>query len=245
MSIIRVRKDARYFTASNEPFVDKSLSWEARGLMGYLLTKPDAWEVRTGDLIKQGPAGEHKVRRILAELRQAGYMNRIRIVKPDGTFDWITEVYESPEQNPKRVSSGRFSTSGLSTSGKVPDIVSTEEVITESIKKERKPKPINSEQKPNFRDLAMTDYRKIPEIKLFMDATDWIPGSFVLETVYDFVHAGLTGDAIEAAFKAWTARGYKPGNVEGYLTWARDGIPTGKPTKQIAAPRAQRVPSGI
>lgn len=58
-----------------------------------------------------------------------------------------------------------------------------------------------------------------------MDATGWIPGSFVLQTIIDFVSKGLTEKSISDAFRAWTARGYKPGNVEGYLTWARDGIP--------------------
>lgn len=138
MSIIRVRKDARYFTASNEPFVDEKLSWEARGLMGYLLTKPDNWQVRTFDLTKKGPAKEHKVRRMLAELRKAGYMNRIRITLSGGKFDWVTEVYESPSQNPKIKTSGGFSTSGSSTSGKVPDIASTDSESTESTKERRK-----------------------------------------------------------------------------------------------------------
>lgn len=131
MSIIRVRKDEKYFTASNEPFVDKRLSWESRGLIGYLLTKPNNWEIRMEDLEKQGPAGNHKLRRMLAELRKAGYMNRIRVTLDKGKFDWVTELYESPSQNPRPQSSGRFSTSGSSTSGKVPDIGSTEEESTE------------------------------------------------------------------------------------------------------------------
>ena len=104
MTIIRVRKDARYFTASNEPFNDRRLSWEARGLMGYLLSKPDSWEVNMIDLSKNGPAGEHKLRRMLAELRSAGYMNRVRITLEKGKFDWLTEVYESPSQDPKPAS---------------------------------------------------------------------------------------------------------------------------------------------
>ncbi len=123
--IIRVKKDARYFAASNEPFNDVRLSWEARGLMGYLLSKPDTWQVQVTDLENKGPAKEHKLRRMLAELRKAGYMNRIRLTIPGGKFNWMTEVYESPSLNPKPTSWG-FSTSGLSTSGKPPDIVSTD-----------------------------------------------------------------------------------------------------------------------
>lgn len=141
MSIIRVKKDEKYFTASNEPFIDKRLSWEARGLMGYLLTKPNNWQVRISDLESQGEAGNHKIKRMLAELRTYGCMNRIRITLEGGKFDWITEVYESPSQNPnpsKDVikTSSRISTSGSSTSGKLPDIVITDGINTESLKRE-------------------------------------------------------------------------------------------------------------
>lgn len=137
MSTIRVRKDGRYFSASNEPFNDTKLSWEARGLMGYLLSKPDDWKISMVDLEKKGPAGTHKLRRMLAELRKAGYMNRIRLTIENNKFDWITEVYENPSQNPKEASV-RFSTSGSPTSGKVPDIVSTDLTNTD---KEKEPVP--------------------------------------------------------------------------------------------------------
>jgi DnaD/phage-associated family protein len=147
MTTVRVKKDERYFSASNEPFNDTRLSWESRGLMGYLLSKPNDWRIRMHDLEKQGPAGNYKLRRMLAELRKYGYMNRIRITKEDNTFDWITDVYESPTQNPnpsKEVlkSSGGKSTSGAptsgsSTSGKPHDITSTELTSTELTSTER------------------------------------------------------------------------------------------------------------
>ena len=150
MTTIRVKKDEKYFSASNEPFNDQRLSWEARGLMGYLLSKPNNWEIRNKDLEKKGPAGEHKLRRMLAELRKNGYMNRIRLALPNGKFDWTTEVYESPSQNPKpsaMITTRRLSTSGSSTSGKPPDIVNTDEENTESSKEgANAPKATNIEQ---------------------------------------------------------------------------------------------------
>lgn len=139
MTTIRVKKDARYFSASNEPFNDKRLSWEARGLMGYLLSKPNDWEVRMQDLDNQGPAGSRKLRRMLAELRACGYMNRIRTKLGNGKFEWTTEVYESPSQNPNPSkgivkTSGANCTSAISTSAKRTDILSTEKQSTDSIK---------------------------------------------------------------------------------------------------------------
>jgi hypothetical protein len=136
MTTIRVKKDARYFSASNEPFNDKRLSWEARGLMGYLLSKPNDWEVRSADLEKQGPAKSRKVKRMLAELRLYGYMNRIRTKLPNGKFEWTTEVYESPSQNPRPTkgiikTSVTKRTSAISTTAKKHHILSTEELSTE------------------------------------------------------------------------------------------------------------------
>lgn len=136
--IVRVVKDAKYFSASNEVFNDKRISWETRGLMGYLLSKPNDWTMRMTDLLKQGPAKEFKLRRMLAEARLYGYMSRIRVAQEDGTFDWITNVYESPNLNPApskgfiKVTSSRFSTSGSSTSGKPRDVLNTDSQNTES-----------------------------------------------------------------------------------------------------------------
>lgn len=106
--------------------------------MGYLLSKPNDWEVRMEDLDNQGPAGSRKLRRMLAELRACGYMNRIRTKLPDGKFEWTTEVYESPSQNPNPTkgvikTSGAKCTSANPTSAKRADILSTESLSTESL----------------------------------------------------------------------------------------------------------------
>ena len=96
MSIIRVQKNTDYAVIANAPLNDVSLSWEARGVLAYLLTKPDSWEVRTIDLVKRGPAGQWKVERILRELKGGRYLQRKRERQPDGTFLWISTVYEQP-----------------------------------------------------------------------------------------------------------------------------------------------------
>jgi hypothetical protein len=97
------------------------------------------------------------------------------------------------------------------------------------------PSTKKSIKRPDFKSLSPEKYRTIPELKTFMDATGWIPGSFVLEVVYDFVNKGLTREQINAAFSEWTSRGYKPANVKGYLTWARDGIPVERQYNQTPA----------
>ena len=204
MSIIRVRKDARYFTASNEPFNDKRLSWEARGLMGYLLSKPDGWEVNMLDLENNGPAGEHKLRRMLAELRAAGYMNRVRVTLEHGKFDWITEVYESPSLNPKPASR-RFSTSGSSTSGKLPDIVSTEKASTES--------DDDVQARAKFAEVVQTYEREIGVLTPMIadelgDAADTYPHQWILDAIHESAIQNKRGwKYCLAILRRWKAQG--------------------------------------
>lgn len=149
--IFRVKKAKDYFTASNEPFNDERLSWEARGALGYLLSKPDGWEIKEKDLINKGPAKLHKVTRMIKELKRYGYIRRYRARRADGTFYWVSEVYESTSLNPEfqavakekqakkellaakpakptttRKSTHGLSMSGLAISGKSGDIVSTD-----------------------------------------------------------------------------------------------------------------------
>ncbi len=109
MSIIRIKKEDKYSVISNAPLNDKALSWEARGIMAYLLTKPDGWECRNYDLVNQGPAGEHAIKRILKELREAGYIHRGQISKGRGKIEWVTEIYEAPSLNP-HFTTGDFTT---------------------------------------------------------------------------------------------------------------------------------------
>ena len=96
LTIVRLPKIAKYFAVTNAVFADERLSWEARGLMGYLLSKPDDWQVRLHDLKRRGPAAEHKLRRMLRELERFGYLRRKRLRHADGTFSWTTTIYESP-----------------------------------------------------------------------------------------------------------------------------------------------------
>jgi len=105
--IIRVahNKDNPY-TLINRTFTDDpALSWEARGLLAYLLCKPDGWQVRFTDLVRRGDAKQLKLRRMLRELNQAGYLVRTRQHDPaTGHWRWESVVYETPSvDNPSMV----------------------------------------------------------------------------------------------------------------------------------------------
>ena len=88
----------RYFVCLRAPAQDKGLSYEARGLLWYLLSKPDHWEIKIKDLIIKGIAGRDKVYRMLKELKEAGYLHgRERNKRGDGTYAWTGYIlHEEP-----------------------------------------------------------------------------------------------------------------------------------------------------
>lgn len=98
--IIRVHKSRDYSTLCNAGLRDVRLSFGARGILAYLLTKPDNWQVKTPDLINQSPHGETAILSMLRELEECGYLLREKRRGKGGRFEWHTQVYESP-RDPK------------------------------------------------------------------------------------------------------------------------------------------------
>jgi len=92
--IIRAPHDSDWVTTSRLTPQDESLTWEARGVLWYLLSKPSSWVVQPKDL--QQNCGRDKVYTILNELVEKCYIRYIEERK-DGRFLGITYmVYERP-----------------------------------------------------------------------------------------------------------------------------------------------------
>jgi hypothetical protein len=77
-TIIRAPRRHRFVIIDQRAIEDTSLSWAARGLLGYLLSRPDDWKVLVNDLRKRGDLGRDGIYRLLRELRHAGYMRFMR-----------------------------------------------------------------------------------------------------------------------------------------------------------------------
>jgi len=106
MGIVRTeRPDGDWFMAHKGWAEDDDLTWEARGLLAYLFTKPDDWQVQMGDLVNSGPCKKHKLRRVMKELEEAGYADREKKRKDDGTFQWVTTITERPPPTSSRMES--------------------------------------------------------------------------------------------------------------------------------------------
>jgi hypothetical protein len=110
MSIRRgKRPDSRFYTLNKDISEDCRLSWAARGMLIFLLGKPDNWTVSVAHLIKQTcdsdrPSSRDAVRAIINELIKAGYM-KADTAREGGKFRGVDYVVsESPEtDNPAPV----------------------------------------------------------------------------------------------------------------------------------------------
>lgn len=81
MSIRKVKGLESDFTIVPNKAINDKLSWAARGMLLYLCSKPDDWEVNITDLVNQttGSAkrsGRDAVRKIMDELVECGYMRK-------------------------------------------------------------------------------------------------------------------------------------------------------------------------
>jgi hypothetical protein len=74
--IIRREHKGNFAIVPNAVFEDQRLSVEAKGLLGYLLSRPPNWRVRHSHLRKTLGLGRQKFQRAIKELIVAGYASR-------------------------------------------------------------------------------------------------------------------------------------------------------------------------
>lgn len=93
MSIVRAPRPAsKFYVLDKQISEDKRLSWAARGLLVYLLGKPDHWKVSVAALVNEtaGSAkttGRDGVYSLLRELEAAGYLRKAQGRRTGGRFD--------------------------------------------------------------------------------------------------------------------------------------------------------------
>ena len=97
-TIIRAERDnsCPYFTVPRQTAQNRKLSFEARGLLFYLLSKPDDWKVHVRDLEQGCKSG--RVYRILDELAEHRYIKKpTRTQDKEGKIIWTSYlVYSIP-----------------------------------------------------------------------------------------------------------------------------------------------------
>ncbi|MFA0813942.1 helix-turn-helix domain-containing protein, partial [Microbulbifer epialgicus] len=71
------RPSSNYLVVANSVVCDRRISFAASGLLLHLLSKPDHWEVSASALAKEAQEGRDKIYKLLNELIESGYCERI------------------------------------------------------------------------------------------------------------------------------------------------------------------------
>jgi len=97
-TIYRVVKNQEnpYVMIDRRPIDNPKLSYKAKGILTYLMSRPDGWEVSVIDLINHGKDGEDGVRSGLKELKDAGHVRYTSMRNKGRITGWLIEVFEVP-----------------------------------------------------------------------------------------------------------------------------------------------------
>ncbi len=96
-NVIRHHKKSNFVIIDSKILNNPRLSWKAKGLLAYLLSKPDGWQFYETEIAKRSKDGRDSVATGLKELENEGYLQRSWIRNDKGKFigrQW--DVYESP-----------------------------------------------------------------------------------------------------------------------------------------------------
>lgn len=102
MAIERNRKPERFTTLDNDTLERGDMSWQAKGLLCYLLSRPDNWRVSVEHLAQYTRTSERPTRRdgvygLLNELSKLGYVER-RVIRDESGkmngYDYI--IHDTP-----------------------------------------------------------------------------------------------------------------------------------------------------
>src|SRR5262245_11607550 len=96
MTIFRPPRCERYTTIATRAIEDVSLSFRARAIQLYLLSKRDDWRTTSTQLAAATTEGRDAIRAALRELETAGYLERTKRRTAGGQWCTETVVHESP-----------------------------------------------------------------------------------------------------------------------------------------------------
>ena len=114
MPVIKGNYAQNFTTVPNSTLQDKSISFDARGVLCLMLSMPADWSMYKAWLVQQCPkTGKDKMTRILAELESAGYLVRDKKRDDAGRFDsYVWYVY------PEKFTGNGLAVAGSAVTGK-------------------------------------------------------------------------------------------------------------------------------
>lgn len=217
-TIFRVEKSA------DNPFVmidrrvieNPKLSWKAKGLLAYLLSRPDDWTVRFKDLVNRAPDGAHTVRAAMKELKAAGHVQVTTERDGGKIIKWTYTVYEVP-------------------------LADFQQVEKQDVEKRAFKKTKKSLKKGSVKEAAPQP----PEILLFKEVVGHHPTKDQRETVIETIQQinqkqgrMIDADYLRPFWKQWTIVSKNSWSIVWLVEWAASGKTNGKQATPRPEPRS-------
>lgn len=158
MAILKKRLTKNFVTIPNSILSDNQLSLDTIGVLVYLLSLPENWEVRADHIRKKFGIGKGKQQRIFKELEDAGYLIRETMRGAHGRWTTGITIRQTP-QKPAVTEDGDsdagFSGNGQSDTGAIGPLCKT--ISKKKYKKNQNitnawPKPASKRKNPTMDD---------------------------------------------------------------------------------------------
>ena len=94
--IIRRRHTKNFTTISNVLFDDERLAADEVGILAYLLSRPDNWEIRRPALARRWGVGPVTIKRVVRSWMKAGWCQATKVRLPNGTFCILYDISDVP-----------------------------------------------------------------------------------------------------------------------------------------------------
>ena len=89
----KLKINQRFATTPVEILNNPKISLKAKGLYGYLQSKPDGWDFTLGGIASQLKEGKESIREGVKELEIAGYLQRTNYQNEKGQWDCDYELF--------------------------------------------------------------------------------------------------------------------------------------------------------
>lgn len=214
MATFRVYKESGNFVTVHKNFIhDPNISWKAKGILLYLLSRPDDWQVYEKELEKHCLDGRDSLKNGIKELETTGYIVRTRKRDDKGRLrEYEYSVYEQPTQN--GLSNVGKTNTGLSNVGKpVPtnnDFTNNELTNnnnTDNDSSSTQPSPFDFYQENGF---GMLKPYVAEQINYWIDDFEENGNEIVNEAMKEAVNNNVTNwNYVNTILKAWYNDGVK------------------------------------
>jgi hypothetical protein len=235
-TIFRVEKskDNPFVMMDRRPLEKPYLSWKAKGLLAYLLSRPDNWIVNFGDLVKRSTDGEHATRAAAKELEEAGHLKVKRHTDKKGRvtkYEYV--VLEYPLCGFPQVDIPNVDNCHINDTD-------SNDTDSNNIKGDANA-PAPQPSKP-------LKANQIPQIILFREVTGKYPPKGIqfkvivlVDKVGDRLGRTTTAEDLRPFVEEWLSRGFNPMSIKWLEDWALSGSIPANGHKPAEKPKGMTV----